>query len=724
MSEAKPRTTDIFARRQRWFKALLGVLAGLLLILTLLPVGIRLVATSWLEDHGVKQASIDNIDLNLFNGTFAIEGLNADEGLKIGRLSVDVDWWPLFSHRMFVRSVAVKGVIADLHQQESGQWQLSTIVLDAPSPQAEQPKAEGDPWQVVLNHIDVSEVHLNARGKLDNDSFELSLPLNVLNISLQKAEESGGQSLKNIIELGKVSFKGLGYTVTNSGLDIEQSIYLPAIGSDIAADLKMDGLNLNLNGFSLTDEGHGVQLLTVETIQLANASLQGTSRARFDQLSVRDIALPKTGDDSLGSIGNIALKEADLDLSGTYRFKELSIDGLQAAIKKLKSGKLLVLGELESSKDVETPKMTEAKSAEKSTVTTDGEAVVEAGKGKTPVLYIEQFVIGKGSSFAYRDESLFPPFDTKMEIEQFKLAPIDSAGKEPGKLNAQLKLNKNGSLALNGDITPNPGDFRSDLKITLKHFDMPGLTGFVEGDFGHAIKTGQFNLESSIKVADKKIDAKNKLLIRKLVLEKAKQPGRAEQSLGMPVDMALDMLRDDRGDITMDVPISGHLDDPNINVSDVINQALVSSMSAGALTYAKLLLQPYGAIIMAAEYAAGAAKDASKPKLTPIQFAERSSSLSPEMGEYSAKIATLMQQKDFRLQICGVATRIEGGGVSSDRPKIMDEEQLLKLAEARSDAVMKVIQGQGIAADRLFNCRPAIDEAKSKALPRVDLILD
>jgi len=139
------------------------------------------------------------------------------------------------------------------------------------------------------------------------------------------------------------------------------------------------------------------------------------------------------------------------------------------------------------------------------------------------------------------------------------------------------------------------------------------------------------------------------------------------------------------------------------------------------MTYAKLLLQPYGAIYMAAEYAAGAASKASKPKLTPIQFAARSPLLTPEMSDYAGKIAILLKGKAFRLEICGIATRREG---VSKRDKPMTDEQLLSLAEARSDAVLKMIQEQGIDAGRLFHCRPAIDEKPGDALPRVDLILD
>ena len=734
MTDSKISVDDVFARRQRWGKILLGIAALLLLILSMIPVGIRVGATSWLEDHGVKHAEIDNVDLNLFNGTFAIEGLVADEGLKVGRLFVDVDWWPLWSHRLFVRSVQIQGVVADVHQSDKGAWQLSTILLDDKGAEPAKPEEASEPWQVVLNRIDVADVALKVKGKLDEKSFELSLPLDALNISLLKSEESGAQLLKNSIKLGKIDFNGFGYTLVNGALALDQTISLPAMGSDMAAGLKIDHLNLNLKDLSLSDDAHAVQLAAVERIGLAKASLSGTSRAGFELLSIQGISLPTAGDESLGSIGAVNLKGADLDLSGSYRFKELSMDDLQVAVKKLKNGKLVVLEKLQSE-----PVAEQTSKSEASNDTIDTAQAVETAKpaeetAKSPVVYVDQFLIGKGSSLSYRDESLYPSFNTKMEVEQFSFAPVDPSGNESGKLELLLKLNKNGLLAVNGDLSLNPDSLGSDLKVVLKNFDMPGLTGFVEGDFGHSIKTGQFDLDSGIKIADKKIEAKNKLVIRKLSLEKAKQPGKAEQSLGMPVDMALDMLRDDRGDITMDVPISGRLDDPNVNVSDVINKALLSSMSSGAMTYAKLLLQPYGAILMAAEFAVGAAQDASKPKLTPIQFLSRSFELSAEMTDYASKIAVLMKSKEFRLEICGVATRLEGavpeqGGGQERFKKVedlqpMSDEALLKLAELRSDVVMKAIQDQGIAADRLFNCRPNIDEKKTKALPRVDLILD
>jgi len=751
VSESEVHAMGTLNKKRRLFTALIIVAVVVLLLLSLLPLAIRMGATSWLEDHGVHQVDIENVDLNLFAGTFAIEGFSADDGLKVGRLAVDVDWWPMFDHRIFIRSVELKDVVAELHQREDGSWQLSTIQVDnvAPEviPESEKPEETDEPWQIVLNDIGFSDVLLKASGKIDKEPFGLSLPLRSLKVSLVKSEDSGAQVLKHAMELGNMTFNGLGYAVENARLQLDNTVFVPAMGMDIAAGLKIDDMNLKAHGFTLHDSRHDVGLAAIDSIELDAVSVTGSSKATFDLLSLQGISLPASGSDSLGRIGKVDLHAANLDFAGDFRLKKIAVHDLQASLKKQKNGKILVLDRLQANAEASSrPEVAEKSSNEKPgkaelSISSDGtgdsgpEAIAMADK--QPSIYIEELLISEGSTFAFRDESVFPPFVTTMQVERFSFAPLDSSGEQIGKLDALLKLGKNGSLSVKGELSPNADDLRSDLKIVLKNFDMPGLTGYVESDFGHSIKTGQFDVTSGMKIANNKIDAGNKLVIRKLAMEKSPQPGKAEKGLGMPVDMALDMLRDARGDISMDVPVSGGLDDPNINVSDVINKALISSMTSGALTYAKLVLQPYGSIITAAGFVAGLAKDAAKPKLTPIQFDERLATLRPDMSEYAVKISELMKSKAFRLQICGVATRIEGAAApqppaqpgKKETPKTvppqpMSDEQLLVLAEARSDVVLKAIQDQGIAADRLFNCRPNIDEDPVKASPRVEMILD
>ncbi|MCF7822445.1 MAG: DUF748 domain-containing protein [Mariprofundaceae bacterium] len=814
MSESGSTITAMLKKQQRLFSILAAITAATLLLLSLIPSVVHWRVASWLEGQGA-QVEIENVDLNLFKGTFVIEGVSVDTGLKVGRLAIDIDWWPMFDQRIFIRSIELKGIKAEIQQRENGEWQVATIPLGAPAPDTPQPV---EPWQIVLNDIGVADVSLKVNGKMDQEPFELSLLLNSLKASLDKREDDGGQWLKNSVDLGSVIFSAPGYTVKNRSLQLENTLFLPAVGRDIAAEFKISHMNLNLRSLSITDnhdqslavdglhlaqaggtgsgtaafdllsvqgvalqaeeddaqisirefslqgaqldfsgthkldrasiqglqaavnvstmetavaagasrtEGHHrVQLLAIDSIDMDQATVADNNRAAFELLSMQGIRLPATSDDSLGSVGEVSLHSAEIDFSGDYKLNRVAVRDLRASIRKLRDGRIPVLDYLQGkSRAGRTPAAVMEGGKESPARPPDVNKTVAEDTGE-PVLYIDEFLVSEGSVVTYRDESKEPPFNASMAVETFTLAPFDSSGKKMGNLEVVIKLNRQGLLSVRGEIVPDFEAPFADLNVELKNADMQRLSGFVELYLGHSIKTGQLELSSSVKVAENRIDAKNRVVIRKLALQKAKQPGKAEGSLGMPVNMAIDLLRDSRGDIAMDVPISGRLDDPDVNLNDAIRQALSSAMSAGAVSYAKQLLQPYGTIITAVQMASDVLQKASRPKLTPVRFNERSSDLEPDMADYALKISLLMKQKDLRLQICGVATRIEGGGVTPDRPLIMNDEKLHNLAEARSDTVLKTIQDHGIASDRLYSCRPTIDEKLKNVSPRVELILD
>lgn len=486
--------------------------------------------------------------------------------------------------------------------------------------------------------------------------------------------------------------------------------------------------SLAMQGFKFVQQEGKQKLAAIETVNLKQFSMQGADKGSFDQLALSGVTLPASGGESLGSIGSLVATGAVLDTNSSYHLKRLQFVDLNTTLIKQKNGTLRVLDDLTGGAKAKTKKE-QLKPA--------GKSVHKVEKSKAPVVVIDELLVSRGSKIRYRDESLFPPLDSRMQVKKFRFAPLDSSGTRYGTLDMQMSVGKHGELSAKGKVWPRAQNLKTDLVVTLKNFDLPGFSGFIESDFGKSIKTGQFNLDSTVLISDNKINAKNKLLIRKLELGDSKQPGKAEQAIGMPVGMALDMLRDDRGDIEMEVPISGALDDPDININAIINKALMSSLSAGAMTYALLALQPYGSLILAADLAGDLIKQAAKPKLTPVVFDELETELNPQMSDYISKVAVLLKKSEqFRLQICGVATRIEAEPVARpaavspgeektiEQPEGKSDEELLLLGQARSDMVMSALQQHGIATERLFTCRATVDEAKEDAKPRVDLILD
>jgi len=856
----------------------------LLLVTSLLPLVIEHTAQSWLQDHGVESAKIENVDLNLFTGTVVLQGLQAGEGLNIKRLAVNIDWLPLFKQVIHIRSFELDGSSIVLSQDEQEQWQLAEIKLE---PIAEEESSEVEeepvsPWLVVVDDLAIEELLLNVNGK----TLKLALPVDSLNLNLSGLLDSQ-QSLEAELKLGETDFTGFGYRLSNSGLHLAGKLLFALHVEDVVstlktvdAELKLDNLKLarsdgkklaaadmiELSGMQMSGlQKHQMESLTVNKLSLSPAltqsgslslasisvqkldadlngqtslaglqcegmkaramvntdddmslqslnlqglkreqngeiklaslqlkklqakamtgedddmtlqglklqtlkmqpgkalnlksfvmqgfkfmqqkgkqqlavinraelkgfSMIGADKGSFKQLSLDGVDLPASGETSLGSIGSIVASGAELDTQGLYHVKTLRFNDLDARLIKQKNGKIRVLDEITSGK-----KSVSKNTAVKAVVKKPAETV----KTKDPVVVVDELLIGPGSKIAYRDESVFPPLDTRLTVKHFSFAPLDSSGKRDGMLDTVMVVGKNGELRAKGKLRPHARTLRADIDLTLKHIDMPGLSGYIESDFGKSIRTGQFNMDSSIDISNDTIDAKNKLLIRKLELGSSKQPGKAEQTIGMPVGMALDMLRNDRGDIEMEVPITGNLDDPNININAIINKALMSSLSTGAMTYAMLALQPYGSIVLAVDMASDLIKEAVKPKLTPVVFDELETTLDPKMEDYISKIAGLLNKStQFRLQICGVATRIEGepvarpsvaspdGGDIVEQSKGKSDEFLLQLGQSRSDAVMSALQKHGIATERLFTCRASIDETKVEAKPRVDLILD
>ena len=112
--------------------------------------------------------------------------------------------------------------------------------------------------------------------------------------------------------------------------------------------------------------------------------------------------------------------------------------------------------------------------------------------------------------------------------------------------------------------------------------------------------------------------------------------------LSMPLPSALDLLRNKNGQIELDVPIKGRLEDPDFDVSDAINQALGSAMKTGVFAYLKYALQPYGTLISLASMAGEAA---TRVRLDPVTYDPGSTEPRADLPAYLGKVAALLGDK-------------------------------------------------------------------------------
>lgn len=756
-----------------------AIFSALFALPLLLPWAVQQLATSWLHENGAPQATIEDVDINLFTGKVAIEGLSAGEGFSWQKLSIRINWLPLFEKKLHIRSLAFTD--ADIRAEQTGGVLKVGDVLIPASDGGSENRVSSDQWVISLGHLFMQNITMrlktddadilgrvalgSIRGQALADGLQIDCSINLDKVSghsgasrlvLDELYWQGQLQVPSLAAIAdatlvqgllalealqlipegqpEVSLETLRVAgirvpdgqhlvvqeVSANRLSIDQRSAeaavpeLISIGGITAGDIKVDlmekggleALNVSQLGLNAVQVSHrDVAIAKVGTLALSALKIDDQLLPSIGSLNLTNILLPEDKQAALGRIAGLEVRRASMTQANQLNVAEITVDGLDLTLQKKKKGMAVVDGVMAMGRG---------------SSGTTGKAA--AGKKSDPfTLKVEKILLPRGSRIAFRDETVSPVFRAELKTGHLAIEQLDTSGERSGTVDSSLIINRDGAVAVKGEFRLKPGKPSVAADVGLSRLDVSTLSGYLEQGFGHAVKTGQLDMKSTLNIANGDIKATNDLTIRRLTVQKSEYQGSAEAKLGMPLNTALDMLRDDLGDIELKVPLSGRLDDPNVNINDAINQALVSAMSSAALSYASMFLQPYGSILPVLSYASDLIKTLGKPRLTPVSFTPRSHALNKDAEEYIAKLAGMLGTKPFRLQLCGVAHRSEADALGGKGAEL--DEKLLEIASERAHEVKAGIMAHGIESERLFNCRPIIDE-KSKEGGRVELLLD
>jgi hypothetical protein len=285
-------------------------------------------------------------------------------------------------------------------------------------------------------------------------------------------------------------------------------------------------------------------------------------------------------------------------------------------------------------------------------------------------------------------------------------------------------------LRVTGTVVPFADRPTFDMKGTLRRLDLPPFSAYSARVVGYNLSSGQGDADLDLRADQGVLDGKAKLTLRKLTLAPgdAKRMERLNRELTMPLDAALSLLRDKDDTIELDLPVSGDLEDPSVGVADVVRTALGKGLTSTALNYAKYVLQPFGAVVIAVQLAG----KATALRLDPVPFEPGSATLGAKGADYAAKIATLLGNRPrLSLRVCGRAAAPDRAALAAEAAEALGSGQapadpdtaLNALAGARGKAFRDaLVQAYGIAPERLIACLPEVDP-DPKGTPRVELLL-
>jgi len=108
---------------------------------------------------------------------------------------------------------------------------------------------------------------------------------------------------------------------------------------------------------------------------------------------------------------------------------------------------------------------------------------------------------------------------------------------------------------------------------------------------GYPITKGKLSMDVKYKIEDQKLQASNHLFLDQLTFgEKVDSPTATK----LPVLLAVSLLKNSRGEIDINLPISGSLDDPKFSVGGIIVQVIVNLLTKVVTAPFALLASAFG----------------------------------------------------------------------------------------------------------------------------------
>ncbi|ELS41392.1 hypothetical protein ALQ96_03394 [Pseudomonas syringae pv. atrofaciens] len=514
-----------------------------------------------------------------------------------------------------------------------------------------QPVAQSKPWQVLLRDVQLRNYMVHLADRVPQEPVALDVgPLNldIQNFdSLNKAPftlkldtglgKQGNLTAAGDVNLNPVSAR-LNVTTRDIDLRLAQAYISPFIrlelrsgmlGSDLAVDLE----STEPLAFNVTGKAQVNQLHTLDTLK------------QRDFLKWQQLAL-----EGLDYQHGKGLSIAKVNMDQPYARFMINED------RTTNIDDLLI----PQPADAATGKTAAQPKAAKTQA---------AGKKENPLaIYVGEVNINNGSA-NFADMTLTPNFATAVQQLNGRIGTIDNRKPTPAPVDIEGKVDRYAPVTIKGSLNPFDPMASLDITTSFKRVELTNLTPYSGKFAGFRIRKGRLNLDLHYLITKGQLKAQNKVLVEQLQLgERVDSP----DALDLPIRLAVALLKDTKGRISLELPIEGDLNNPQFSVMPIVWQTLRNLVLRAAQAPFKML----GGLV-----AGGSSED-----LGSVSFVPGSSDLSAEAQKALDKLSVALKERpDLKLEIEGTSA------ASSDGPLIAQQ----RLEREYQYTYYKILQRRG-----------------------------
>ena len=414
------------------------------------------------------------------------------------------------------------------------------------TPEAEKP---GEPFVVDVDSASVRKARLSFADLSGKSAFNIAFE--PVDISLSNFSTASGRKALLAFDYKNPSGEAVSIAGPVSINPIEAELDLSVDSFDIrpAQPFLDDMVRIAVTKGKASASGKVSAALVDKVLRL---SYRGS--ARLTGVSTID----KVHREPLAGWGSLALDGIEFDLSPRrVVVKSVTLSDFYSNVTRRKDGTINLLEALTVPK---------AKGAE-----AKAQAAPAQASGKGAAYMRVDSVTLKGGKIAFRDSFIEPAFSLDVDGLSGRVKGLFLDGSSLADLNLTGKIDRYAPFEVTGKINPKKDELLVDMRVQLNGYDLSSVTPYSGRYIGYRIDKGKIFLDLGYLIDKRKLDAKNNVLVDQITLgERVESP----QATSLPVSFAISLLKDRRGQIKLDVPLSGSLDDPEFSVAAIVVQVI------------------------------------------------------------------------------------------------------------------------------------------------------
>jgi hypothetical protein len=202
-----------------------------------------------------------------------------------------------------------------------------------------------------------------------------------------------------------------------------------------------------------------------------------------------------------------------------------------------------------------------------------------------PELRWQHIQLSKGE-FDFTDHYIKPNYSARLTQIEGEVSAVASSKPEPATLRLAGAVDDSAPLLITGQLHPLGPRLFTDIQGSAKGIEMTRFSPYAGRYAGYAIEKGSLSVTVHYKVEGGKLEASNQVFLDQLTFgEKVDSP----DALKLPVLFAVSLLKDRKGQIDINLPISGSLDDPQFSVGGIIWRVIVNLITKAVMAPFSLL---------------------------------------------------------------------------------------------------------------------------------------